>query len=42
MEDIMERLGHTEDDTTRNTYRHVTEKMKKETSQKFAQLMKGL
>jgi integrase len=42
LEDIMERLGHSDDDTTRNIYRHVTEEMKKEASQKFGQLMRNL
>jgi integrase len=39
---IMERLGHTNDRTTRNIYLHVTKTMKKEASQKFAQLMDNL
>jgi len=42
LEDIMERLGHSDDNTTRNIYRHVTEEMKKEASQKFGQLMRSL
>lgn len=42
LEDIMERLGHTDDYTTKIIYRHVTEKMKKEASQKFGQLMRSL
>lgn len=41
LEGIMERLGHTDDDTSKNNYRHVTEKMKKEASQKFGQLMRS-
>lgn len=40
--EIMERLGHKDDDTTRNVYMHVTKAMKKEASQKFSELMKGL
>jgi integrase len=42
LEDIMERLGHTEDDTTRIIYRHVTKEMKKKASHKFGQLMRSL
>lgn len=42
LEDIMERLGHTDDKTTKKVYRHVTKKMKKEASQKFGQLMRSL
>jgi len=42
IEEIMERLGHTEDQTTRNIYRHVTKALKKEASQKFGQLMRSL
>lgn len=40
--EIMERLGHKDDDTTKNVYLHVTKTVKKETSHKFAELMKGL
>lgn len=39
---IMERLGHTDDQTTKGIYLHVTKTMKKEASQKFAQLMESL
>ncbi len=39
---IMDRLGHTDDQTTKNIYLHVTKTMKKEASQKFAQLMENL
>jgi integrase len=42
LEDIMERLGHTDDDTTRLVYRHVTKEMKKKASRKFGQLMGSL
>lgn len=42
LEDIMDRLGHSDDDITRNAYRHVTKEMKKEASQKFGQLMRSL
>ncbi|EKN71469.1 integrase [Neobacillus bataviensis LMG 21833] len=38
----MDRLGHSDDDTTRNVYLHGTKVMKKEASQKFAQLMRSL
>ncbi|MEG6521088.1 tyrosine-type recombinase/integrase [Desulfotomaculum sp. 1211_IL3151] len=39
---IMERLGHKDNATTRNIYLHVTKAVKKETSQKFSELMNGL
>ncbi|MEM5014072.1 tyrosine-type recombinase/integrase [Niallia taxi] len=39
---IMERLGHKDEDTTKNVYLHVTKEMKKEASQKFAKLMENL
>ncbi|TFB13686.1 site-specific integrase [Filobacillus milosensis] len=39
---IMERLGHTDDQTTKNIYLHVTQDMKKEASQKFGELMRSL
>ncbi|MFD2046397.1 hypothetical protein ACFSTA_18800 [Ornithinibacillus salinisoli] len=42
IEEIMDRLGHTEDRTTRNIYLHVSKELKKEASQKFGQLMKSL
>ncbi len=42
LEEIMDRLGHTNDDTTRKIYLHVTKEMKKEASRKFGQLMKSL
>jgi integrase len=42
LEQIMERLGHSDDQTTRNVYLHVTKEMKKEASQKFSQLMRSL
>lgn len=42
LEEIMDRLDHTDDDTTRNVYLHVTKEMKKEASQKFGQLMRCL
>ncbi|WP_215831165.1 tyrosine-type recombinase/integrase [Pelorhabdus rhamnosifermentans] len=40
--EIMERLGHSDDDTTKRVYLHVTQSMKKEASQKFNNLMKNL
>lgn len=42
LEQIMDRLGHTDDQITKNVYLHVTQEMKKEASQKFAQLMRSL
>ncbi|WP_083865227.1 tyrosine-type recombinase/integrase [Neobacillus bataviensis] len=42
LKQIMDRLGHSDDDTTRNVYLHGTKVMKKEASQKFAQLMRSL
>lgn len=40
--EIMERLGHKDDDTTKHVYLHITKSMKKEASHKFAQLMENL
>ena len=40
--EIMERLGHKDDETTRIVYMHTTKAMKKEASQKFSELMKSL
>lgn len=42
LEEIMERLGHSDDDTTRRIYLHVTKDMKKEAVRKFSQLMNNL
>ncbi|MET3683253.1 integrase [Alkalibacillus flavidus] len=42
LEIIMERLGHSDDQTTKNIYLHVTRDMKKEASQKFSELMRSL
>lgn len=42
LEEIMERLGHIDDSTTRKVYLHVTKDMKKEAAHKFAQLMNRL
>lgn len=39
---IMERLGHKDEATTRNVYLHVTKERKKEASQKFQKLMENL
>jgi len=39
LEEIMERLGHRNDDTTRNVYLHITKKRKKAVAQLFANLM---
>lgn len=39
---IMERLGHKDEDTTKHVYLHVTKEMKKEASQKFKELMENL
>lgn len=41
LEQIMERLGHIDDQTTKNIYLHITKEMKKEASHKFAQLMES-
>lgn len=40
--EIMDRLGHKDEDTTKNVYLHVTKDMKKEASQKFKKLMENL
>jgi integrase len=42
LEEIMERLGHADDEVTRRVYLHVTKTMKKEASQKFSELMRNL
>ncbi|MBM7663302.1 integrase [Bacillus mesophilus] len=42
LEQIMDRLGHTDDQITKNVYLHVTKEMKKEASQKFSELMRSL
>lgn len=42
LHEIMQRLGHKDDDTTRNVYLHVTKTKKKEASHKFGQLMSNL
>lgn len=40
--EIMERLGHKDDKTTRQVYMHTTKSMRKEASRKFSELMKSL
>lgn len=40
--EIMDRLGHEDDETTKKIYLHVTKTMKKEASQKFSELMRSL
>jgi integrase len=42
LEQIMDRLGYTDDQITKNVYLHVTQEMKKEASQKFSELMRSL
>lgn len=42
LEEIMDRLGHQDDDTTKRIYLHVTKAKKKEASQKFSALMRNL
>lgn len=42
IQEIMERLGHKDDEVTKSVYLHVTKTMKKEASNKFAKLMKSL
>jgi integrase len=39
--DIMDRLGHEDDETTKYVYLHVTKAKKKEASQKFGELMRS-
>ncbi|MEK4113261.1 tyrosine-type recombinase/integrase [Paenibacillus sp. FSL M7-1414] len=39
LQEIMDRLGHKDDNTTRNVYLHVTKTKKKEAAQKFSDLM---
>jgi len=41
LQDIMDRLGHKDDATTKNVYLHVTKPKKKEASQKFSELMRS-
>ena len=42
LEQIMDKLGHSDDQITKNVYIHVTQDMIKEASQKFAELMRSL
>ena len=42
LEQIMDRLGHSDDQITKKVYLHVTKEMKKEASQKFSELMRSL
>jgi integrase len=42
IEQIMDRLGHSDDQITKNVYLHVTQEMKKEASQKFSELLRSL
>lgn len=42
LEQIMDRLGHSDNQITKNVYLHVTQEMKKEASHKFAELMRSL
>ena len=39
---IMDRLGHNDDETTTQVYLHITKERKKEASQKFGELMRSL
>lgn len=42
LEQIMHRLGHSDDETTKNIYLHITKPKRKEASQKFSELMRSL
>ena len=42
LEQIMDRLGHSDDQITKNVYLHVTQEMKKEAPQKFSERMRSL
>ena len=42
LEQIMDRLGHSDDQITKNVYLHVTKEMKKEAPKKFSELMRSL
>ncbi|SET76819.1 Site-specific recombinase XerD [Oceanobacillus limi] len=42
IERIMERLGHSDDKTTKNVYLHTTEEIRKRDSEKFGSLMKNV
>lgn len=42
LEEIQARLGQVDDDTTKKVYLHITKARKKDTMQKFTQLMQGV
>lgn len=42
LEQIMDRLGHSDHQITKDVYLYVTQEMKKEASQKFSELMRSL
>lgn len=42
LQEIMDRLGHKDDATTKNVYWHVTKTRKKEAAHKFRELMRDL
>ncbi|MEK5217112.1 tyrosine-type recombinase/integrase [Psychrobacillus sp. FSL H8-0487] len=42
LEQVMDRLGYSDDQITKNVYLHVTKEIRKEASQKFTQLMRSL
>jgi integrase len=41
LEQIMHRLGHSNDDITKRIYLHITKQKRKEASQKFGELMRA-
>ncbi|MCG7346127.1 tyrosine-type recombinase/integrase [Sporosarcina sp. ACRSL] len=42
LEQIRDRLGHSDDQITKDVYLHATQETKKEASQKFSELMRSL
>ena len=42
IQDIMDRLGHKNDNTTKQVYLHVTKTRKKDASHKFGDMMRNL
>ncbi|UKS31259.1 hypothetical protein LOZ80_25885 [Paenibacillus sp. HWE-109] len=42
LRDIMDRMGHKGDDTTKNFYLHISKTKKKDASHKFGELMRGI
>lgn len=42
LEEVMDRLSHSDDTTTKNVYLHITSELKNEAFQKFSELMKSL